>query len=64
MSPMTRDELRSARARLGLSQVGLANTLGISRRTVEEWEAQKSQPPPYLRLALAALDAGIEPWKA
>ena len=32
------------RTRMGLTQVGLANRLGISRRAVGEWEAGSSYP--------------------
>lgn len=63
MSPLTRDDLRAFRASLGLSQVRLAEALGVSRRNVEDWESEISAPPVYLALALAALNANLEPWK-
>lgn len=44
--------LRAFRSRAGLSQVALANALGISRRNVEDWERGESKPPVYLRRAL------------
>jgi putative transcriptional regulator len=43
----TRDwpaELRALRARLGLSQAGLAGHLGISKRTLQEWEQGRRTP--------------------
>lgn len=55
-------QIRAFRAATGLSQVRFAEALGVSRRSVEDWEGGKSSPPPYLGLALAALNAGLEPW--
>lgn len=37
-------ELRALRARLGLSQAGLADRLGISKRTLQEWEQGRRTP--------------------
>lgn len=47
--------LRAFRSRAGLSQVALANALGVSRRTVEEWEGGRNRPPEYLKLAIEYL---------
>lgn len=41
-------EIRTLRARTGLSQVAFAATLGIPRRTIENWESGASTPPPYV----------------
>lgn len=51
LSP-TPDEIRAFRRALGLSQRALAERLGCSRRTVEEWEAGRRAPLALLRLAL------------
>lgn len=53
--PPTPDELRHFRKDHGHSQVSLAVVLGISRRTVEDWERGRNPPPAYLTLALEAL---------
>lgn len=37
-------ELRALRARLGLSQAGLAARLGISKRTLQGWESGRFTP--------------------
>lgn len=41
---MTGEEIRARRLRLGLTQAGLANVLGISVRTVEKWEQGTRDP--------------------
>lgn len=51
----TQADLRGFRAEAGLSQVRLAEILGVSRRAVEEWEAERSTPPAYLTFALTYL---------
>lgn len=63
MQEMTAAEIKAARAALSMSQVQFAEALGISRRNVENWEADSRSPPVYLRLAIAALVAGLEPWR-
>lgn len=35
---MSPDQLKSLRAKLGLSQAGLAQKLGVNRNTVARWE--------------------------
>lgn len=59
LTPPSRQEIREARQRLNLTQVAFAEALGVSLRGVEEWEAGRSTPPAYLRLALVALEAGL-----
>ncbi|MFN3229323.1 MAG: helix-turn-helix domain-containing protein [Asticcacaulis sp.] len=61
---MTPEEIKAARAALGLSQRKFADTLGITPQAVENWEYDKSSPPKFLRLALAALLAGLPPYGA
>lgn len=60
---LTADDLRAFRKQHGLSQAALARALGLTKRTVEGWEgtADPRSPPPMLSLALAALEAGLEP---
>lgn len=62
MQDLTPDDIRIARAELGLSQRSFAEALSTSRRNVEDWEAGKSCPPRYLRLAIAALLSHLPPW--
>jgi DNA-binding transcriptional regulator YiaG len=63
---MSPESIRRFRAQLGLSKQRLADMLGVSLRAVEAWESEASSArhaPPYLGLALAALNARLEPWK-
>jgi DNA-binding transcriptional regulator YiaG len=53
----TRDELKEWRRRLGLTQVGLARLLGVSRNAVARWEWGRHPIPPWLHLALAGIEA-------
>jgi DNA-binding transcriptional regulator YiaG len=65
MTPPSPDEIRAFRKAIGVSQAKLAAMLGAaSHRTVEAWEAGINNAPPMLRLAMAALNAGLEPWSA
>ena len=63
LTPPTPEEIRAFRRETGhRTQSRLAETLGVSRRTVEEWEAGRNPPPAILRLTFAALASKIEPW--
>jgi len=42
---ITGDEIRRARRTLGLTQVGLAEALGVSTMSVESWEQGRRTPP-------------------
>lgn len=55
---MFKDEIRTRRHALGMSQMQLAKALGIpSHRTVQNWEYNKTIPPKWVqRLILIALD--------
>lgn len=55
--PMTPDDLRHARQRLGLSQAKLGRLLGLSSQSVYMWEAGKTRLPPWLPLALRGISA-------
>jgi DNA-binding transcriptional regulator YiaG len=41
---MTKDEVKTARETLGISQAELARRIGVSRRTVEGWEQDRREP--------------------
>lgn len=53
---MTTDELRAWRTTLGLSQGQLAALLGVSPGSVANWEQGIHDIPPFLHLALWALE--------
>jgi DNA-binding transcriptional regulator YiaG len=55
---MTPDELRAERKRLGLSQPKLAAALGISVRTLQDWEQGRRVPRMMLLIerAIAQLE--------
>jgi DNA-binding transcriptional regulator YiaG len=63
MQEMTAAEIKAARAQLGMSQVKFAEAIGVTNVAVAQWETDKRTPAPYLRLAVAALVAGLEPWR-
>lgn len=43
------EALKQARAATGMSQQGMADRMLIPKRTIENWEAEKSTPPPYVQ---------------
>lgn len=43
------EELKAQRKRLGISQKVFSEMFKIPRRTVEDWERQKSTPPIYVQ---------------
>ena len=52
---MTPDELKAARAALGLTQVGLAAVFGVHKDTVARWEQGRYPVPHWLHVALRSL---------
>lgn len=55
---MNREEIRSLRFRLRLSQSDFARRLGVSVDTVRSWERRKPAPPSAMNLyALRELEA-------
>ena len=49
--------IRQARHETGLSQEKISEITGIPRRTLQDWEAGKRTPPPYVeRLVVAELE--------
>ena len=52
---MTPADLTTARTAMGLSQVQLAEALGVSRQIVWRWEQGKVPIPAWLHLAIAGI---------
>lgn len=40
--------IKEARLAAGLTQQAMSDLLGIPKRTIEEWEAGRRVPPPYV----------------
>jgi DNA-binding XRE family transcriptional regulator len=57
---MTPEAVIAWRARLNLTQVGAAQALGLSRRQVQNFEAGAYPVPLTVRLAMAAVEAGLD----
>lgn len=55
---MTKEELKQWRAASGYSQARLAKALGVASMTVTRWEMGIRSIPPFLQLALKALEGG------
>lgn len=51
--------LSSWRARMNFTQARLADELGTDVRTIKRWESGDRKIPPYLGLALAAIEKGL-----
>ena len=45
--------IRDIRAETGLSQVKFGEAFAIPRRSIENWESETTEAPPYTRLLLA-----------
>jgi DNA-binding transcriptional regulator YiaG len=60
---MTPDEFKEARISLGLSQSKMAAVLGVSKRTLEYWEADDGKRPvhPTAIKAMTWLLSGYRP---
>jgi DNA-binding XRE family transcriptional regulator len=56
MIGMKRIDLKDWRRRCGVSQAHLAKLLGVSHITVARWEWGTRRLPPFLHLALKALE--------
>ena len=48
--------IKDYREKRGLTQFGLSARLGVDKRTVTYWESGTITPPPYILLALSALE--------
>ena len=57
---MYSDQLKSARAATGLSQVKAAAALGVPRRTYENWEMGVSVPAEYVRISILEKMEGMK----
>lgn len=53
----TAQRVRELRARLGLSQAAMYEVYHIPRRTVQDWEAGRREPPEYVLYMLEELAA-------
>ena len=52
------EALKAARSAAGISQQAMADRMLIPKRTIEDWEAGRRTPPPYVqRFVLNELDA-------
>lgn len=58
---LTPAQIKAFRKALTVTQAGLAERLGVSRRTVEEWEAGRNPPPFMLTFALQGLAKPMPP---
>ncbi len=55
------ERLKAARKAAKLTQQGMADVMEIPRRTIQDWEAEKMTPPPYVqRLVLNELEKAPE----
>lgn len=43
------NEFKEARTAAGLTQAKMAEIMLIPKRTIEDWEAGKHTPPPYVK---------------
>lgn len=43
------EALKKARAATGMSQQGMADRMLIPKRTIQDWEAERRTPPPYVQ---------------
>lgn len=58
---MEGNEFKAARLEAGLTQAGMAKLMEIPLRTIQDWEAGKRTPPPYVvRFVLNELKAIAE----
>ncbi len=55
-SDMTPEYLKEWRSKNGLSQSGLAKKLNVATMTVSRWETGLRSIPPFLSLALQAIE--------
>jgi putative transcriptional regulator len=53
-------EVRAIRAKTGLSQSRFANVVGVSKRTLENWEQGRRHPTGPARVLLKIVDADPE----
>lgn len=53
---------REGRRQLGMSDQQIADLLGCGINSVARW--RQYDPPYYIGLAIAAIEANLKPWKA
>jgi putative transcriptional regulator len=49
------NEVKALRKKTGLTQAAFAERYGIPKRTIENWEGKKSNPPGYVLAMLTRL---------
>ena len=49
------NEVKALRKKTGLTQAAFAEKYGIPKRTIENWEGEKSTPPGYVLAMLTRL---------
>lgn len=57
--PLTAERFRAWREHMGVSKAQLGEWLGTSARTVQNYEAGRSEIPQSITLACAALSLGV-----
>ncbi len=53
--PSWSQQIKAFRHGLGLTQTGLASKLGITKKTVAEWEGGRQEPGPHRYIQLAKM---------
>ena len=43
------NEIKQARIEAGLTQAEMSSLMEIPKRTIEDWESGKRNPPPYVK---------------
>ena len=56
--PSWSQQIKAFRRNVGLTQTGLASKLGITKKTVAEWEQGRQEPGPPRYIQLAKLAEG------
>lgn len=55
--PTTAEKVRAIRKSLGLTQQAMSEAYGIPKRTIENWEGGKTEPPAYVLTMLEIIAA-------
>lgn len=56
---MTKEQVKNWRRQAKMTQRAMGQALGVSCRSVQDWESGRRNAPPMLFLALTALSMGI-----
>ncbi len=60
--PSWSQQIKAFRRSAGLSQTGLASKLGITKKTVAEWEQGRQEPSARRYVQLAKMAEGEQSW--